>query len=48
MLQLTVGLTFVGEPLSLLIVTLSKCQLSKFANKVRTVTKIYSKIENIL
>ena len=48
MLWLTVGLTVDGYPFILTIVTLSKVQLRKLVNKVRTVTKISFKIENTL
>ena len=40
------GLTVDGQPLNLTVLTLSKRQLRKLANKVRTVTKISIKIEN--
>ena len=48
MLRLTVALTVDGYPLNLTILSLSKGQPRKLANKIRTVTKISFKIENTL
>ena len=48
MLRLIVGLTADSEPSNLTILALSKRQLRKLANKVRTVKKTSYKIENTL